>query len=222
MHPVRFIVRLFLVIVVIAIVAVFAINAYVKNVGGQYLRTPEEAANLGDVDCVLVLGCGVRPDGTPSPMLRDRLQEGIDLFTSGVAPKLLMSGDHSQDNYNEVGTMKDWAIQAGVPSADVFMDHAGLSTYESMRRARDVFGAQRVVVVSQGYHLYRSLYVARALGLDAYGVCADGENYAGQLGRDVREVFARVKDFFTAVVQPNPTFLGDSIRLQGSGDVTND
>ena len=94
--------------------------------------------------------------------------------------------------------------------------------YESMRRARDGFGAQRIVVVSQGYHLYRSLYVARALGLDAYGVCAEGEDYAGQLGRDVREVFARVKDFFTAAVQPAPTFLGDSIRLQGNGDVTND
>lgn len=222
MHPIRFIGKLFVGLVVVAIVAVLAINAYVKDVGGRYLLAPEEAANLNDVDCVLVLGCGVLPDGTPSLMLRDRLQEGVDLFASGVAPKLLMSGDHAQDNYNEVGTMKDWAIQAGVPSVDVFMDHAGLSTYESMRRARDVFGAQRIVVVSQGYHLYRSLYVARALGLDAYGVCAEGEDYAGQLGRDVREVFARVKDFFTAAVQPAPTFLGDSICLQGSGDVTND
>ena len=100
------------------------------------------------------------------------------------------------------------------------MDHAGFSTYESMYRARDVFGAKRIVVVSQDYHLYRALYVAERLGLDAYGVPADLRPYAGQEARELREVLARNKDFLTAIVQPPPTFLGDPISLSGSAAAT--
>lgn len=100
------------------------------------------------------------------------------------------------------------------------MDHAGFSTYESMYRARDVFGAKRIVIVSQRYHLYRALYVAERLGLDAYGVSADLRPYAGQEAREVREILARDKDFLTSIVQPLPTFLGDPILLSGSGSAT--
>ena len=118
--------------------------------------------------------------------------------------------------------MKEFVVDAGVPSSDVFMDHAGFSTYESMYRAKDVFQAGKIVIVSQEYHLYRAIYIAQALGLDAYGVAADGEDYAGQWGRDVREVLARVKDFFTSIWKPQPTYLGDAIPVNGNGDITND
>ena len=131
-----------------------------------------------------------------------------------------MSGDHSRSDYDEVNTMRNVAVEAGVPADDVFMDHAGFSTYESMYRARDVFGAKRIVIVSQRYHLYRALYVAERLGLDAYGVSADLRPYAGQEAREVREILARVKDFLTAIVQPSPTYLGDPISLSGSASVT--
>ena len=136
--------------------------------------------------------------------------------------KLLMTGDHARPEYDEVNPMKEGAVRQGVPSEDVFMDHAGLSTYESIYRARDVFGAKRVIVVTQAYHLPRSLYIARALGLEAVGVACDTARYRGQFFRDVREVLARDKDFVKCIFQPEPTYLGEAISLQGSGDVTND
>ena len=208
--------------IVIGILSVWAINQRVVSVGGERLLTVQEAEMLEDVDCILVLGCGVKTDGTPSLMLQDRLDRSIQLYQQGVAPKLLMSGDHGRQNYNEVGTMKQYAIDAGVPSSDVFMDHAGFSTYESMYRAKEIFHANKIVIVSQEYHLYRAIYVAQALGLDAYGVAADGQEYTGQWGRDVREILARVKDFFTVIWKPEPTYLGEAVPVSGNGDVTND
>jgi DNA repair protein RadC len=124
-------------------------------------------------------------------MLADRIAQGVALYENGTSPKLLMSGDHGRADYDEVNAMREMAVQAGLPADDVFMDHAGFSTYESMYRARDVFGAKRIVIVSQKYHLYRALYVAERLGLDAYGVSADLRPYAGQEARELREVLAR-------------------------------
>jgi len=202
-------------------IAVLCINAHVKSSAKPYLLTVEEAAVLEDADCILVLGCGVRPNGDPSLMLQDRLQTGLALYEAGAAPKLLMSGDHSRTDYDEVNAMKDYATARGVPSQDVFMDHAGFSTYESMYRARDVFLAKKVVIVSQQYHLYRAVYNARQLGLDAWGVAAEDIAYLGQFMRDIREILARNKDFFYCLFQPEPTFLGETIPVSGDGNLSN-
>lgn len=201
---------------------VFGINAWVVYSGGQYILTPEEAATLSDVDCILVLGCGVWDDGRPSHMLEDRLKRGVALYNEGAAPKLLMSGDHGRTEYDEVNTMKNYAIDAGVPSEDIFMDHAGFSTYESMYRAKDIFCAEKIVIVSQEYHLYRAIYTARALGIEAYGVAADYRTYSGQLYRDIREILARDKDFFVAIFQPDYPYDGETIPVSGNGNLTND
>ena len=201
---------------------VFGINAWVVHSGGQYILTPEEAASLSDVDCILVLGCGVWDDGRPSHMLEDRLKRGVSLYNSGAAPKLLMSGDHGRENYDEVNTMKNYAIEAGVSSEDIFMDHAGFSTYESMYRAKDIFCAEKIIIVSQQYHLYRAIYTARALGIEAYGVAADYRSYSGQLYRDIREILARDKDFFVAIFQPDYPYGGETIPVSGNGNLTND
>ena len=209
-------------IVLFGALAVLGINGFVIRSGGKYIYSPEQAKTLENVDCILVLGCGVLPSGRPSAMLRDRLQQGVALYDSGVSGKLLMSGDHGDAYYDEVNTMKNYATEKGVPSEDVFMDHAGFSTYESMYRARDVFCAQKVVIVTQKYHLYRAVYIARALGLEAYGVAAAGDDYGGQFFRDIREVLARNKDFFTAIFQPKPTYTGAEVPVWGNGDITND
>lgn len=209
-----------LALAVLGAVAIFAIDAHVRSSTEPRIVTTGEAAKLDGVDCVLVLGCGVRPDGQPSDMLADRIAQGVVLYENGTSPKLLMSGDHGRSDYDEVNAMRDVAVEAGVPADDVFMDHAGFSTYESMYRARDVFQAKRIVIVSQKYHLYRALYAAERLGLDAYGVSADLRPYAGQEGRELREILARDKDFVTSMVQPLPTFLGDPISLSGSGSAT--
>ncbi|MBQ8815627.1 MAG: YdcF family protein [Lachnospiraceae bacterium] len=200
----------------------FGINAYVKHVGGKRMLTAEEAAALDDVDCIMVLGCLVKSNGVPSDMLTDRLTRGVELYELGAAPKLLMTGDHGRTDYNEVQAMKDFATDRGIVSSDVFMDHAGFSTYDSVYRARDVFAADRIIIVSQGYHLYRALYIAEKLGVDAYGVAADYHTYRGQTYRDLREILARVKDAVITVFKPEPTYLGDVIPVSGDGDLTND
>ena len=201
---------------------VFSIDAYVVRSTSGRLLTPEEASQLENIDCILVLGCKVKSSGEPSAMLHDRLQRGVELYDAGTAPKLLMSGDHGTVTYNEVRSMKQFAIDSGIVSNDIFMDHAGFSTYESIYRARDVFQAKKIIIVTQEYHLYRALYIAEALGVEAYGVDADYRNYSGQTARDIREILARNKDFVTSIFKPEPTYLGDAIPISGSGDATND
>lgn len=196
MHKIKKLLAAAVVFILMVTVAVTGINLYVCNYASSYFLTEEEAAKLADVDCILVLGCSVKEDQTPSLMLRDRLKTAVKLFQNGVSDRLLMSGDHGRADYNEVQVMKDYAMNAGISDEAVFMDHAGFSTYESMYRARDIFEAKRIVIVTQEYHLYRAVYVARELGLDAYGVAAQGERYHGQVFRDVREAAARVKDYF--------------------------
>lgn len=201
---------------------VFGIDAYVVHSTSDQILSPEDAALLEDVDCILVLGCKVQSDGTPSAMLEDRLRRSVELYHAGTAPKLLMSGDHGTMTYNEVQSMKQYAIDYNIASGNIFMDHAGFSTYESIYRARDIFQAKKIVIVTQEYHLYRALYIANALGIEAYGVSADYRNYSGQFSRDVREVLARNKDWLTSIFQPEPTYLGDAIPIFGDGDLTND
>ncbi len=210
-----------LAVVCIAVLLCAAINVAVIRLTRDRILTPDEAAACG-ADCILVLGAGLRPDGSPSLILSGRLELGVQVYEEGAAPKLVMSGDHGQENYNEVGTMKAFAVARGVPSEDVFMDHAGFSTYESLWRVKNVFGAQRVLIVSQTYHLYRALYIARTLGLEAWGVGASVDGIRGQPIREAREAAARVKDFFWCIAQPKPTYAGDPIPLSASGDVTND
>ena len=213
---------LFVCLALVGVITLFAVNGYVKSVGKDNILSVEKSAELEDVDCIIVLGCQVKADGSLSHMLRDRLITGLDVYEEGAAPKLLMSGDHGQKDYNEVGAMKQYAIDNGVPSEDVFMDHAGFATYETIYRAKEVFKAEKVIIVTQEYHLYRALYIAEKLGLEAYGVSADLNTYAGQSMRDFREVLARCKDFLKCIFKPEPTYLGDPISIKGNGDLTND
>jgi vancomycin permeability regulator SanA len=201
---------------------VFGIDAYIRLSTADRILQTEEAAQLENVDCILVLGCQVKSNGVPSDMLSDRLRRGVELFDAGAAPKLLMSGDHGRTDYNEVGAMKQYAMDSGIASADIFMDHAGFSTYESMYRAKHIFEADKIIIVTQKYHLHRALHIAQSLGIEAYGVAADYRAYTGQSARDVREILARVKDFGTSIFHPKPTFLGNVIPISGDGDLTND
>ena len=162
--------RILLVLLCLCLLAALAglgVSAWVRRSVRDRILTPEQAAADGEFDCILVLGCQVWADGSPSKMLRDRIDRGLELYQAGAAPKILMSGDHGTIGYDEVNAMKRIATDAGVASEDVFMDHAGFSTYESIYRARDVFQCKRILIVSQEYHLYRALYCAKALGLDA-------------------------------------------------------
>lgn len=206
---------------VLAVVAVFAVTNVVTIVGSKDSIVSADEASISSADAIVVLGASVYADGTPSGILQDRLDDGIALYFAGVAPKIIMSGDNGTASYNEVRVMKQYAIARGVPSEDIFCDHAGFSTYESMYRAKYVFGCERIVVATQTYHLYRALWSAKSLGMQATGVPSDYREYQKQLQYDIREIPARTKDFFKALLRVPSTYVGDAISLDQDGDVTN-
>ena len=176
----------------IAGIVMLSINFYIVNKTKNKIITEEQANELKDIDCILVLGAGIWGN-KPSPMLEDRLLQGIALYNNGTSSKIIMSGDHGKEEYDEVNVMKDFAIEKGVKSEDIFMDHAGFSTYDSLYRAKEVFEAS-----------------------------SDPRTYRGQFVREIREILARDKDFFKCIVKPEPTYLGDTIPVSGNGDTTND
>ena len=211
--------RLLKLIIFILLVGIL-INLYIILATSNKIVSQEDI-DMNNVDCILVLGAGIRKN-QPSPMLEDRLLTAIELYQAGVSSKIIVSGDHENSNYDEVNVMKNYLKDKGIPSEDIFMDHAGLSTYDSIYRVKKIFKANDVVIVTQKYHLYRSLYIARNLNVNAVGISATKKEYAHQAKRDVREVFARIKDFFKCILRPDPTYLGEVIPVNGNGDKTND
>ena len=211
----------YLSISIIAIISIILIiNFYVKATTKKQIISETEA-NIENVDCILVLGAGIWGD-KPSPMLEDRLLQAISLYNNGVSSKIIMSGDHGKQEYDEVNIMKQFAIEKGVPSEDIFMDHAGFSSYESIYRAKEIFKVKKIIIVTQKYHLYRAIYIANQLGIEAYGVGSDPRQYVGATYREIREILARNKDFVKCIFKPEPTYLGETIPVSGNGDSTND
>lgn len=202
---------------------IIAIQIIVVNSTKNRIISLEQVSNLKDIDCILVLGAGIDNNNKPSLMLKERLDTGIDVYNLNVTDKIIMSGDHTRNNHDEVNVMKKYVIDNNnISSSNVFMDHAGVSTYDSMYRAKNIFGVNKMIIVTQGYHLYRALYIAQQLGIDAYGVDATKKIYDGQKYRDLREVVARVKDFFKVLAKPKSSFLGSKISLADDGNITND
>ena len=203
------------IIIVVILLIIISTNLIV------ILSTKNQIDNNNGYDAILVLGAGVWGD-SPSPMLQERLDKAIELYKAGVSKKIIMSGDHGTKEYDEVNIMKSYAIDNGVPSEDIFMDHAGFSTYDSIYRAREIFGVNKVLIVTQKYHLYRALYISNKLKMEVDGVDAMKVRYSGQIVRDAREVLARTKDFAICIIKPKPKYLGGKIDITGSGDITND
>ena len=213
------IIKYIIIIMLLITIILLSINIYVK------LSTKNRIINdyneLDNIDCILILGAGVK-NNRPSLMLEDRLQKGLELYNNSLSNKIIVSGDHGRKDYDEVNIMKEFLIENNVSSSDIFMDHAGFSTYDSIYRTKEIFKAKKIVIVSQEYHLYRALYIADKLGLEAYGVKAEPKEYYGDAYREIREVIARIKDFFKVIIKPKPTYLGETIPVTGDGDITND
>lgn len=197
----RFVWLFLLVAVVLGVGLVTTVSLGMADVTEPYLYAPATSAQLpsGNFDGVLILGAGLRPDGTPSDMLADRVRIGCELYLTDPERfgRLILSGDRTGD-YNEVAAMQSLAVELGVPPERIQPDYEGYSTFESVSRARDSFGARRLLIVTQEYHLHRAVYIARSLGLEAYGLSADSRPYANQIRRDLREALARFKDFYAA------------------------
>lgn len=228
----RFFGMVFLVLIMIAAllgVTGMSINNHVVNSQNEhilgaitdtkddFLQTEYQDIKKINADCILVLGAGIIDAETPSPMLKDRLDTGILLYRNGVAPKILLTGDNGTEEHNEIHVMLNYVKNAGVPEKDIFCDHAGFSTYDSMYRAKSIFEVESCIVVTQTYHEYRALYIAEKLGLTARGIAADQEHYGGQPVRELREVLARIKDFGKCITKPASLLGGDAIPISGSG-----
>lgn len=191
---------------------------FLEGEGDAVQRAIEEL----NPQCILILGAGLKPDGTPNLMLADRLDQGIALYKRGAAPKILLSGDNGQERYDEVNAMKEYCLDQGVPMEDIFMDHAGFSTCESIHRASSIFQVESMIIVTQDYHLPRACYLAEKMGIRYLGIAARQIDYGGQQGRDLREIAARCKDFFTGILKPPPTYQGEVIPIEGSGLASHD
>ncbi len=218
---IKSLIKVLTIFILLILIVLLSINFYIKQTTNKYIIKNTEDIKIENVDCILVLGAGIWGD-KPSPMLEARLNEAINLYKNNISPKIIVSGDHGSINYNEVSVMKNYAIENGVPSSDIFMDHAGFSTYDSIYRAKEIFGAKKIIIVTQKYHLHRALYIAESLGLDAYGVGSDPKRYSGEMYRELREILARDKDFIKCIFKPKSTYLGEPIPVNGNGDITND
>jgi SanA protein len=207
--------------ILVVLVGVFTLvaNHLIINSADDYvIASPEDAPHA---QCAVVLGARVFANGTLYAMTADRLEVAIQLYDLGKVDRLLISGDHGTTTYDEVNAMLEYAVERGVPEEDVFTDHAGFDTYDTMYRARHVFMVESAIVVTQSYHLSRAVYTARALGLEAVGVGADLRPYLHPLRNQAREILARVKAVIQLnVTHPGPRFLGPQIPITGDGRAT--
>lgn len=211
------------VVVLVAVAILFTLVANVKIVRGGQAGVIQSIEDAPSSQVAIILGAKVFDGDRLSDVLADRVSTGVDLYYAGKVKKLLLTGDHGRTSYDEVNSMRRYALARGVPSQDIFMDHAGFNTYDSMYRGRDVFEVKSAVVVTQKFHLARSVYIARVLGIDAVGIPADKHIYMKAMLFDAREVLARVKAFIQLhITHPKPRFLGPKIPITGDGRLTND
>jgi len=185
------------------------LNVYVMAITAKWRFTNITTVPVEDI--AIIFGAGVWEDGTPSPMLAQRVQAGVDLYNQGKVKKLLMTGDNSSEDYNEVRAMQVYAERQGVPVENITLDYAGFSTYESCYRARVVFGVKRAILITQRYHLPRAVYTGRLLGVEAVGFGTPDwgvfETYSMFL-YSTREFFSVIKALLQVhIIKPKPTFL---------------
>ncbi len=212
--------KMFFIILAIAVfctVSMVIIYNYIESVGEQLTIDIDE---VGEADCILVLGAGI-VGNRPSLSLANRLDRAVEVYENSSITKIIVSGDHGKKNYDEVNVMRDYLIECGISKENIFMDHAGFSTYESIYRARDVFDVKSAVIVTQKLHLARALYIAAALGVEGKGIAAQNSTTASTLQQRIREYPARFKAFIQCtILHSKPKYLGEVIPISGSGEIT--
>ena len=182
----------------------------------DFSKDIKDLDEINNTEVGLVLGASVCGNNL-SDIYRDRLDAALILYNSGRINKILVSGDHGTLNYDEVNTAKEYLLENGVLEEDIFLDHAGFDTYDSVYRAKEIFGIQKLIIVSQNFHLGRALYIASNLGVEAQGFSADLHKYIDEVKNNFREFFARLKAFFDVNFNSLPKFLGPSININGDG-----
>lgn len=202
----------------VSAVVAFAVNTVVIMSGSAFIS--HDLEKIPVADAALILGAKVYEDGRLSHMMQDRADSAVELYESGKVKKLIMSGDHGTTKYDEVNTVKDYLLEKGVREEDLFLDHAGFDTYDSLYRARDIFDAKSIIVVTQKFHQPRAVFIGRSLGIDVHGYIADKREYQGILWNEFREIFSRTKAGIDIVIGAKPKFLGEKIPLDGDSKLS--
>lgn len=207
--------KIFIILLIISlcIFTIIFINIYIIVSSSNFIFP--SSVDLPTADAVLVLGATVYTSGKLSDILEDRILKAIEVYQTGKAKKFILSGDHGQREYDEVNSMKDYLLEKGIPKSDIFLDHAGFETYDSIYRAKSIFGAKSLIITTQEYHLYRAVFIANKLDLDVYGVKSNTRKYIKMRRFQLRENFARIKAFIKVMYKPTPEYLGDKIPLTG-------
>lgn len=208
----RYLLFLIAVPVLIGLVSLISISVIVSSSRDHIYASAEEAP---PADAALILGAAVLKNGGLSPVLRDRVDQAIELYRMGKVKKIIASGNNESLEYNEVQPIRNYLVKADIPPEDIFLDHAGFDTYSSIYRARDVFVVQSLAIVTQSFHLPRAVFIARELGIDAIGVSADRGRY--KLVNYFREMLADVKAAANLVFKRTPKYLGEEIPITGDG-----
>ena len=193
------------------------INIYMINSTKNQIVELEDLSD--EYDAIIILGCRVNGD-SPSLMLARRLDMGLEVYNK-LHSKIILTGDHGKNDYDEVNVMRDYLINSNIDSQDIFLDHAGFNTYDSIYRAKYIFEAKKVVIITQKYHMYRALYLANQLDLDAVGIVAnDIPQKFIMLKNEIREILSRDKNFFKGIIKPKSKYLGEIIPLSSDGNIT--
>lgn len=200
----KYVKKIFAVFIAILVIINIAVIAY----SAIYIKKEDKFTE--NYDCILVLGTSVSGK-EPGALLKDRLDTAIKLYNCKQSRYVVMSGDGIDKYYNEPKAMKDYAVKQGLEDGIIIMDEGGLSTYESMYRAKELIGVRKPLIVTQKYHLFRSVFDARCLGMDAVGFAAEktAQEYPSALYRHTREFFARVKDLIFVFIRPEPNYMED-------------
>lgn len=207
-------------ILVIAAALCVSVNSLIEQYGSNYIVPSDR---LPQVDAIIIPGAKINADNTPSQSLKNRLDQGYELYQKGYSDKILVSGDHSSPYYNEVEVMLNYLEDLGVPGRDIFVDHSGFDTYDTMYRAANVYEVSNAIVVSQHYHTVRAVYIGHQLGIHTYGVDAAESETANAKWMNLREYGARLKAFFQAgILKPESEVLEEPISIFSDGTVTHD
>lgn len=213
-------IKLIFILGMIGMLIVFSINFIVIAKTSNYIN--EDIMDVPEKQAIIILGAYVNGDNL-SLVLEDRITAGIDLFDVGKSDRILLSGDHGQEHYDEVNAMRRYVLKNGsVDENDIFLDHAGFDTYDSLYRAKEIFGIESAIIVTQAFHINRSVYIARELGIDAEGYSVNQDKYKRilQVKWFVRESLSRVKAFLDVVFKSEPKYLGEMIPISGDGHLS--
>lgn len=206
--------------ILLIILSFVIINVHVNYKSKAYIYSKVE--DVPECYTAIVLGALVSNTGNPSSFLQDRMDVAIELYKSKKIKRFLLSGDHGRKNYDEVNSMKNYLLDKGINTEDIFLDHAGFDTYSTMVRAKEVFGVDKAIIVTQEFHLSRAVFIARSKGIDAYGIIADRQNYFSLKRLKMRETIANVKAFTEILFNKSPKFLGDKIPITGDSKLSYD